>query len=173
MDNLLQLLQNAKKSEDNFSNYLNDLPIEGNYLNGRDKLIQDNYDKANYRKELEENLFNQFEQSELDNYNDFANKFNEDNKLLNSLYNDYLNEGKLPKKVTYKEKIEMMKRHLTDLVSEKGEKNAVLEIRTHFLYYLKGLEGSSEIKNMICKETSYENIIKILDNYLNQLKSEN
>ena len=87
--------------------------------------------------------------------------------------NDYLNEGKLPKKVTYKEKIEMMKRHLTDLVSEKGEKNAVLEIRTHFLYYLKGLEGSSEIKNMICKETSYENIIKILDNYLNQLKSEN
>lgn len=87
--------------------------------------------------------------------------------------NDYLNEGKLPKKVTYKEKIEMMKRHLTDLVSEKGEKNAVLEIRTHFLYYLKGLEGSSEIKNIICKETSYENIIKILDNYLNQLKSEN
>ena len=87
--------------------------------------------------------------------------------------NDYLNEGKLPKKVTYEEKIEMMKRHLTDLVSEKGEKNAVLEIRTHFLYYLKGLEGSSEIKNMICKETSYENIIKILDNYLNQLKSEN
>ena len=51
----------------------------------------------------------------------------------------------------------------------KGEKNAVLEIRTHFLYYLKGLEGSSEIKNMICKETSYENIIKILDNYLIQL----
>ena len=83
--------------------------------------------------------------------------------------NDYLNEGKLPKKVTYKEKIEMMKRHLTDLVSEKGEKNAVFEIRTHFLYYLKGLEGSSEIKNMICKETSFENIIKILDNYLNQL----
>lgn len=83
--------------------------------------------------------------------------------------NDYLNEGILPKKVTYKEKIEMMKRHLTNLVSEKGEKNAVLEIRTHFLYYLKGLEGSSEIKNMICKETSYKNIIKILDNYLNQL----
>lgn len=85
--------------------------------------------------------------------------------------NDYLNEGKLPKKVTYEEKIEMMKRHLTGLVSEKGEKSAVLEIRTHFLYYLKGLEGSSEIKNMICKETSYENIIKILDNYLIQLNN--
>ena len=66
----------------------------------------------------------------------------------------------------------MMKRHLTGLVNEKGEKSAVLEIRTHFLYYLKGLEGSSEIKNLICKETSYENIIKILDNYLNHLKSE-
>ena len=85
--------------------------------------------------------------------------------------NDYLNEGKLPKKVTYEEKIEMMKRHLTGLVNEKGEKSAVLEIRTHFLYYLKGLEGSSEIKNLICKETSYENIIKILDNYLIQLEN--
>lgn len=85
--------------------------------------------------------------------------------------NDYLNEGKLPKKVTYEEKIEMMKRHLTGLVNEKGETSAVLEIRTHFLYYLKGLEGSSEIKNMICKETSYENIIKILDKYLIQLEN--
>ena len=65
-----------------------------------------------------------------------------------------------------------MKRHLTGLVNEKGEKSAVLEIRTHFLYYLKGLEGSSEIKNIICKETSYENIIKILDNYLIHLTSE-
>ena len=84
--------------------------------------------------------------------------------------NEYLEKGIIPKTVSYEEKINMMKRHLTNLVSEKGEKNAVLEIRTHFLYYLKGMPNSGEIKNMICKEISYASIIKILDDYLTSLQ---
>lgn len=84
--------------------------------------------------------------------------------------NEYLEKGILPKTVSYEEKINMMKNHLTGLVNEKGEKNAVLEIRTHFLYYLKGMPNSGEIKNMICKEISYANIIKILDDYLKSLQ---
>lgn len=80
--------------------------------------------------------------------------------------NEYLEKGIIPKTVSYEEKINMMKNHLTGLVNEKGEKNAVLEIRTHFLYYLKGMPNSGEIKNMICKEVSYASIIKILDDYL-------
>ena len=84
--------------------------------------------------------------------------------------NEYLEKGIIPKTVSNEEKINMMKKHLTGLVNEKGEKNAVLEIRTHFLYYLKGMPNSSEIKNMICKENSYENIIKILDDYLKSLQ---
>ena len=84
--------------------------------------------------------------------------------------NEYLEKGIIPKTVSYEEKINMMKNHLTGLVNEKGEKNAVLEIRTHFLYYLKGMPNSGEIKNMICKEISYANIIKILDDYLKSLQ---
>ena len=84
--------------------------------------------------------------------------------------NEYLEKGILPKTISYEEKINMMKNHLTGLVNEKGEKNAVLEIRTHFLYYLKGMPNSGEIKNMICKEISYANIIKILDDYLKSLQ---
>ncbi len=84
--------------------------------------------------------------------------------------NEYLEKGILPKTISYEEKINMMKNHLTGLVNEKGEKNAVLEIRTHFLYYLKGMPNSGEIKNMICKEISYVNIIKILDDYLKSLQ---
>lgn len=81
---------------------------------------------------------------------------------------DYLNDGTLPKVVTKKEKIEMMKRHLHDLVLEKGEISAVMEIRTHFLYYLKGMEGSAEVKNQICKLKTEKDIIEVLNNYLNK-----
>lgn len=81
---------------------------------------------------------------------------------------DYLNDGTLPKEVSKKEKIDMMKRHLHNLVNDKGENAAVMEIRTHFLYYLKGMEGSAEVKNQICKLKTEKDIISVLDNYLNR-----
>ncbi len=81
----------------------------------------------------------------------------------------YLENGTLLELVSYKEKIDMMKRHLTDLVKEKGEKQAVMEIRTHFLYYLKGMTGSAEIKNSICKMNNFKDIIDILDDYKKKL----
>ena len=79
---------------------------------------------------------------------------------------DYIESGKLPEKVLVNDKIAMMKYHLKKLIEEKGEKLAILEIRTHFLYYLKGLPGSSQIKSQICTVTSEKEIIQILDNYL-------
>ena len=86
---------------------------------------------------------------------------------------EYLENGKAPCKISFQEKIEMMKRHLLDLVEEKGEQSAVLEIRTHFLYYLKGMPGNAEIKNVICKAKTKEEIINILDKYWEVIKDEN
>ena len=86
--------------------------------------------------------------------------------------NDYLEYGKLPEKVSYEEKIQMMKIHLNNLVLEKGESEATIEIRSHFLYYLKGMPNNSEVKNMICKERSQSKIIEILDNYLESISKE-
>ena len=83
---------------------------------------------------------------------------------------DYLNDGTLPQKVSYEDKIKMMKRHLCSLIEEKGEHQAVLEIRTHFLYYLKGIPNSAEIKNQICKSKTEKEINNILDEYLTKLK---
>lgn len=83
----------------------------------------------------------------------------------------YLEKGILLKEPTYEEKIQMMKRHLHDLVREKGEKSAVLEIRTHFLYYLKKMPLNKEIKNLICKAQAEEEIQNILDAYLKQITS--
>lgn len=78
---------------------------------------------------------------------------------------DYYECGTLPKEVSFAERIQMMKKHLNNLVEEKGETTAVLEIRTHFLYYLKGMPGNASVKNEICKAKSKDEFIKILDNY--------
>lgn len=82
---------------------------------------------------------------------------------------EYLQSGKILGKPSNEEKIAMMKRHLHDLVIEKGEKSAVLEIRTHFLYYIKGMPLNKEMKNQICKCQSEKEIIDLLDDYLKRI----
>lgn len=78
---------------------------------------------------------------------------------------DYLEKGKEPEKISNPEKLAMMKRHLKALVKEKGEKSAALEIRTHFLYYLKGMPQNAEVKNAICHAKSMAEILAILNEY--------
>ncbi len=82
---------------------------------------------------------------------------------------EYLEQGIEPQKITPEEKIAMLKRHFAMLVSDKSEKQAILEIRTHALWYIKGLKGSAAIKNQICQTKSKEEMFDILDNYLNNL----
>lgn len=78
---------------------------------------------------------------------------------------DYLNDGVLPTTVTLQEKIDMMKAHLHTLVIAKGENRAVLEIRTHFLQYLKGVPNVNELKNNLCKAKTEKEINELLDNF--------
>ena len=85
---------------------------------------------------------------------------------------DYLEEGILPAKVTFNEKLDMMEYHLTKLCLDKSEKAAVLEMRMHLLNYLKGMPDASNIKNLVCKAKSKDEIINILEEYRNNLKEE-
>lgn len=82
---------------------------------------------------------------------------------------DYLENGIEPTEITPKEKIAMLKRHFDLLVQDKSEKQAILEIRTHALWYIKGLKGSASIKNQICQTKTKDEMFAILDNYLNNL----
>ena len=83
---------------------------------------------------------------------------------------EYLENGSLPKEVSPKEKIEMLKRHYKLLLDNTSEKQAILEIRTHALWYIKGLPGSSTIKNQICQTKKSTDLFNILDNYLKNLE---
>lgn len=84
---------------------------------------------------------------------------------------EYLESGKLPEVIDYNEKIDMMEYHLNKLCEDKTEKQAVLEIRNHLLNYLKGLPENKEVKNQVCRCKSRLEIVKVLENYRNELKN--
>lgn len=86
--------------------------------------------------------------------------------------NYYLGTGLLLEKPTAIEKIDMCIKHLRNLESLKSEKQAVLEIRSHIAWYLKGLTNSNEIKNKIFLSTSLSDIIRILDEYKDFFRKE-
>ena len=82
---------------------------------------------------------------------------------------EYLENGALPNEVSIKEKIDMIKHHLDLLIKTKPLKVALLEIRSHAAWYLKGLPNAKELKNEIFKTTTSEELIELLDNYLKNI----
>lgn len=78
---------------------------------------------------------------------------------------NYLTYGILPKEVTKQEKIDMCIKHLNYLLEFKPEKVAVLEMRSHIAWYLKGVGGAREIKNELFKAQTKDEIINILNEF--------
>ena len=81
----------------------------------------------------------------------------------------YLNKGIIIDKPTDVERIEMAITHLKNLSEQKIEKLAVLEIRNHISWYLKGLKDSNEVKNKVYKCNTVEEIMIILKKYKNEI----
>ena len=52
------------------------------------------------------------------------------------------------------------------LLKLKGERLALLEMRSHVGWYLKGMQGSAQIKNKANQALSFEEVKKILKEYL-------
>lgn len=84
----------------------------------------------------------------------------------------YLNNSIIIEKPSNKEKILMILKHLSLLNKYKNEKLAVLEIRNHIAWYTKGMKNTSEIKNKIYKCNKIDDIIVILNDYMNEIGDE-
>lgn len=84
---------------------------------------------------------------------------------------DYFDKGLDPVKPSYQDRIEMCFHHMDYLLKIKCEKIAILEMRSHIAWYLKGLPDCVEVKNACFKATTKEEIETILKNYLNKLNS--
>ena len=78
---------------------------------------------------------------------------------------DYLENGVEPKPISFKEKIAMIKKHYKLILEDKNEKVALLEMRSHIIWYLKGMPQNKEIKNEICKCKTKEEIFNIIEEY--------
>jgi len=83
----------------------------------------------------------------------------------------YLQTGQVIDKPTYEERINMCFKHLDYLLQIKDEKVSVLEMRGHIAWYIKGLPNSTVIKNECFKAKTKEELEKILNNYLKELKN--
>lgn len=78
---------------------------------------------------------------------------------------DYLESGIEPRKVTKDDKLNMIDKHFDYLLKTKPEVLAVLEMRSHIAWYLKGISGASQVKDAIFKTKDVNLIKKILKEF--------
>ena len=79
---------------------------------------------------------------------------------------NYLSNGIEPRCVSVLEKVNMIKKHLDLLIAYKNDSVALLEIRSHASWYLKGMPDAKEIRVEIMKTKTKAELIKLLDRYL-------
>ena len=84
--------------------------------------------------------------------------------------NEYLENGVVIDKPTDIEKIDMCLKHLSLLEEFECEKQAVLEIRSHVGWYLKGIKNANEVKQNIFKTKNINEIKRMLNELKDSLK---
>ena len=81
----------------------------------------------------------------------------------------YLEDGTIIDGPTNMEKLNMMLTHIDRLLKFKPERQALLEIRTHIGYYLKGLPNATELKNNTFKTKSIEELKNLIEEYKGEI----
>lgn len=78
---------------------------------------------------------------------------------------DFLETGSYTEVITIDDRINMMKKHLDMLISDKNERTAILEFRNHLMYYFKYIPNSKETKVKLCQAKTKDEVISILDEF--------
>ncbi len=74
---------------------------------------------------------------------------------------------------TNKERLNTILEHINYAIeNEENEKMAVFKMRKHIAWYLKGLKGSSIIRDRINREDNIESVIKLLKEYFSYLEED-
>ena len=60
--------------------------------------------------------------------------------------------------------------HMNRLIELKGEKIALLEMRSHAAWYIKGMKGATYVKREIAKVSTRIELIKIFEEYKEYLE---
>lgn len=81
---------------------------------------------------------------------------------------NYFEKGVILDRPTNEEIFNTILKHYEMLLKLKGEHIAMLEMRGHVAWYLKGKPGSSKIKDLCNHQTDFKEVIRILRTYLGQ-----
>lgn len=74
----------------------------------------------------------------------------------------YLKDGTLLARPSHQEIKEMMIRHMESLVELKGEHTAILEMRSHGPWYLRGIEHASSLRKQLSQAKTKEEFIQYI-----------
>ena len=69
------------------------------------------------------------------------------------------------REITNKEKYETILKHFDLLIEEDGEKTALLKMRKHIAWYIKGMKDSTYVKDLVNKQTDVDSVKNILKQY--------
>ncbi|MBD1372438.1 tRNA dihydrouridine synthase DusB [Hazenella sp. IB182357] len=83
----------------------------------------------------------------------------------------YLTHGELAPEPNAREKMEIAILHMDRLISLRGEYVAVREMRKHAAWYLKGLRGSSKIKDLVNEEETRDGMANLLLNFAQEAEA--
>lgn len=84
----------------------------------------------------------------------------------------YLETGELIGEPEPREKIDVCKLHMDRLIRLKGEKVAIMEMRKHAAWYLKGMRGNAKVRQRINECETREQLVNVLEQYVQELEAE-
>ena len=85
------------------------------------------------------------------------------NPWLLSQMDTFLKTGSYDTVVPYQERLNMIKRHTELLIEEKGEKVALLEMRSHAAWYLKGVPHAAAYRRKLSTTEKKADLFAIVD----------
>src|SRR5699024_7688663 len=80
----------------------------------------------------------------------------------------YLETGEPAAEPEMEEKMDIMKLHMDRLIHLKGEKLAVLEMRKHASWYLKGIKGNGNMRRQINQAETRREFAGIIDDFMEE-----
>lgn len=78
---------------------------------------------------------------------------------------DFLETGKYEKEINFDEKVKYIIDHMDRLIKLKGEKIALLEMRSHAAWYIKGMKGATFVKREIAKVSHRNELVDLFKEY--------
>ena len=83
----------------------------------------------------------------------------------------YLETGMLMDEPSVREKMDVCVLHMDRLISLKSEHLAVLEMRKHAAWYLKGIRGNAKARREINECNTREDIVKVLFDLVDEIEA--